>query len=334
MALSWRIHLERYELELSPASVGTGGSFSGADYVDVHVRAPGLAAVSVLVVLSAVACVAAPFVAERNRRGATLLVGIPLTALVIAVVSISSWLPPLVQRFAVDPNPLLSEQPFLLRSIAATRSSLELNNITVESYSPTGTLEPADLSEARDRLANVLIWDEPVVRARMLDLVTQTPFYRPEEPTLDVVPVDGRPQPTMVSVRQLDLDRVRSGRTWINDRLAYTHGRGLVRFSGTDIEEGGQPRLLGRGLGLRQPRIYYGDFGQDAPSWVVANTLRPEVDISAAEGERSTEYHYGGSGGIALSSWVRRAALAFDLGSKDLLLSDDITPQIADPAAP
>jgi uncharacterized protein len=323
LVVAWRFQLERYALELSQA----GGSFAGADYVDVHVRSPGLAAQSILAVVLALACVAAPYVARRNRRGAKLLVRIPVAAFVIAAVSISSWIPALVQRFAVDPNPLLSEQPFLLRSIAATRSGLGLDAIEVDSYSPTGRLRPADVSEARARLANVLIWDSSVIHARMDDLVTQTPYYRPEEPTFDVVRVGGRRQPTMVSARQLDIGRVRGkGQTWINNRLAYTHGLGLVRFSGTDIEARGQPRLLDAGLELPQPRVYFGDFPGRSPSWVIADTRRPEVDIPSGS-ERATEYHYDGSGGIALSSWIHRALFAFRLGSKDLLLSDDITPQ-------
>jgi uncharacterized protein len=322
LVVAWRFQLERYGLELSQR-----GSFAGADYVDVHVRSPGLAALSVLAVVLAFACVAVPHVARRNRRGARLLVRIPVVALVIAAVSISSWIPALVQRFAVDPNPLLSEHPFLLRSISATRSGLGLDAIEVDSYSPTGRLEPADVSEARARLGNVLLWDAAVVHARMLDLVTQTPYYRPEEPTFDVVRVGGRRRPTMASARQLAIGRVRGkGQTWINNRLAYTHGLGLVRFSGTDIEGRGQPRLLAAGLELRQPRIYFGEFPGKSPSWVVTNTRRPEVDIPSG-GERPAEYHYDGSGGIALSSWIRRALFAFRLGSKDLLLSDDITPQ-------
>jgi uncharacterized protein len=327
LVVAWRFQLERYGLELSQPGRGSNRSFAGADYVDVHVRSPGLAALSILAVVLAFACVAVPLVSRRNRRGARLLVGIPLAALVIAAVSITSWIPALVQRFAVNPNPLLSEQPFLLRSIAATRSGLGLDAIEVDSYSPSGELEAADVSEARERLANVLLWDAAVVHARMLDLVTQTPYYRPEEPTFDVVRVGGSREPTMASARQLDIGRVRrKGQTWINDRLAYTHGLGLVRFSGTDIEGRGQPRLLDAGLALRQPRIYFGEFPAKSPSWVVADTRRPEVDIPSGD-ERGSEYHYDGSGGIALSSWIRRTLFAFGLGSKDLLLSDDITPQ-------
>ena len=52
-------------------------SFAGARYVDVHVRSPGLAALSVLSVVSALACVAAPQIARRGYpRRARLSIGV------------------------------------------------------------------------------------------------------------------------------------------------------------------------------------------------------------------------------------------------------------------
>jgi len=80
-------------------------------------------------------------------------------------------------------------------------------------------------------------------------------------------------------------------------------------------------------MGIRQPRIYYGDLPPGSPGWVVANTARAEVDVPQPPGEVGAPYHYSGAGGMALSSWFRRAAFAFELGSKALLLSDDITPE-------
>ena len=238
---------------------------------------------------------------------------------------VSAGLPALVQRYAVDPNPLLREQPYLAASIAATRSGLGLDEIDVESYSPTGRFSPDDIPGIRERLAQVTIWDSSLLQARMRQLVTETPYYEPEEPTYDVVRVDGRRQLTLTSARELNIRRVRSAETWSNNRLAYTHGVGLARFSGTDVQPDRQPRQLDNGLGIRQPRIYFGDFPPGSPSWVVADTRRPEVDVPEPQGATDVHYHYDGTGGIALSSWINRAAFAFELGSKALLISDDIT---------
>jgi uncharacterized membrane protein (UPF0182 family) len=329
LVVAWRLRLGQYALELGQPSPADSGSFAGAGYVDVHVRSPGLTALRILAIVLALACVMAPHLGRRGyRRRARLSIGVPAAGLLVAMVSVGSWLPALVQRFAVNPNPLVSEQPFLKRSMAATRSGLGLEGIDVHPYSPTSSLTAADISRARPKLANVQTWDRGVIQARMRDLVTETPYYSAEKPTLDIVRVDGRRRPTLASARELDLHRVRgSGRSWASDRLAYTHGVGLPRFSATDIKPNGQPRLLDAGLRIRQPRIYFGDLPAKSPGWALVDTRRPEVDIPASDAEDATEYHYDGTAGVALSSWIHRAMFALKLRSKDLLISDEITPE-------
>jgi uncharacterized protein len=329
LVLAWRFRLERYALELGQPSPDERNSFAGAGYVDAHVRSPGLEALSILAVVLALACVVAPRMARSGyRRRVRLLVGVPAAALVVALVSIGSWLPAVVQRYVVDANPLRSEQPFLERSIVATRSGLGLDGIEVHRYAPSGGLSAADASRARARLADVQIWDTRVIEPRMRDLVTEAPYYRPNEPTFDVVRRDRRRRLTIAGAQELDLGRVDDdARSWASDRLAYTHGLGLPRYSATDMGSNGQPRLMDAGLGVRQPRIYFGDLPAASPGWVLVDTRRPEVDIPASDGEDAAEHHYDGTAGIAVSSWMHRAAFALKLRSKELLLSRDITPE-------
>jgi uncharacterized protein len=347
LVVAWRFRLEQYLLELGQPSAHDGQSFSGAGFVDVHVRLPGLEALTILAAVLALACVAAPFAARTgSARRATLFVVIPTGFLVIAVVLVEAVVPALVQRYVVDPNPLLSEEPFLKRSITATRTGLGLNTIDVEPYSATGGVRAADFATVSKRLEDVSIWDTWLLEARMRQLVTDTPYYTPEAATLDVVRVHGRRQLTIVSARELDLRHVRGAAGgWINNRLSYTHGLGLIRFSATEVERNREPRLLDARLGVRQPRIYFGNLARvHAPArparepqivtnttanraapWVLAPTRRPEVDMPASEGTPQAPYHYDGTGGVGLSTWIRRAVYAFDLGSIELLRSDDVT---------
>ena len=344
LVLAWRLRLEQYALELSQPSSLTGQAFSGANYVDVHVRMPALTTLSVLSVELAISCVVAALLARRgHRRAGKLVIGTPAVVLALAVVLAGALIPALVQRYVVDPTPLTSEQPYLERSILATRAGLGLDQIDVQRYSPTGSFNPADFSSLRPKLKDVLIWDPWILKARMRDLVTDTPYFSPDDPSLDVTRVDGRRQLTVVSARDLDLGALGSSVGWTNQHFSYTHGLGLIRFSGTDVEPGRQPQLLDSGLGVRQPRIYFGDRPQSgggrnllpapptgptppaaAGPWVLANTHRPEVDIPAAQGSQTT-YHYHGDGGIRLSSWVDRAVFALKFGSLTLLRSHDIT---------
>ncbi|CUR57305.1 membrane hypothetical protein [metagenome] len=365
LVVSWRLRLERCLLVLDQPGGADSHSFAGAGYVDVHVRSPTLAALSTLALVLAVGCLALPFVARgRRSRPRRWRVGIAATACAVAVTLVVTLAPPLVQRYVVDPNPLLSEQPYLADSIAATRTGLGLAEIGVAPYDPAGAFTAADYPAARQRLANVPAWDTYVLEARMRQLVTEPPYFSPQEPVLDVVPTSSTTdaglttEVTAVSARELDLDQVPGeGGSWINDRVAYTHGLGLVRFSSTDIGSNREPRLLDnglgeQGLGVSEPRLYFGDLPPDdaetteenedaeqlrvltptldadiaTSRWVLANTRRPEVDLPSSTSQPRAAYHYRGSGGIQLSDWVRRAVFAVALDSSELLLSDDITP--------
>ncbi len=326
LILAWRLRLEQYALELGQGSPGDDNSFAGANYVDARVRAPGFTALSIFAVVMAFVCLATPVAARTwYGRRTIFIVGTPIVLLAVGLILVRAWLPALVQRYAVDPNPLLRERPFLQASIDATRSGLGLDKVEAVPYSPSGKFQPDEIPAIRDRLAHVSIWDSSLIKARMRQLVTETPYYEPEQPTYDVARVGANRQLTLTSARELNIHRVRNAGTWANDRLAYTHGVGLARFSATDVQPDRQPRLLDAGLGVRQPRIYFGDFPRGSPSWVVADTRRAEVDISQPDSPTDAGYHYDGKAGISLSSWVNRAAFALELGSQALALSDDIT---------
>ncbi len=350
--VAWRLQLQRYLLLVDEPSAGQPHSFAGAGYVDVHVAAPTLTALAVLALAFAASCLVLPVVGRtRLGRVAGLLVAGSMTAVVALGGFVLAVVSPAVQRYVVDPNALLSETPYLERSLVATRTALGLDTIDVRPYEPGASFDATDFAESVSRLRRVPSWDSYVLGARMRQLVAEPPYYRPADPVPDPVATRKGRKLTAVSARELDLNQVpNEGEPWVSDRLSYTHGLGLVRYSTTDTNARGEPRLLDAGLGVEEPRLYYGDLPALASDeleveaqvrlltptldedvadsrWVVANTRRPEVDVPATGGTRPTPYHYRGRGGIELSSSVRRAVFALTLGSTELLLSDEITPE-------
>ena len=152
LVLAWRFRLEQYALELGQPSPRDGQLLLRCRIRRRPRPAAGARCLTFLAVVLALACLAAPLVARAgSARAAKWFVAVPVTLLLVAVALVGALIPALVQRFVVDPNPLLSEQPFLERSIAATRTGLGLDAIDVEAYSPTGSISAADyplLSEA------------------------------------------------------------------------------------------------------------------------------------------------------------------------------------------
>jgi uncharacterized membrane protein (UPF0182 family) len=325
LLLAWRLHLQTFAAELQQSPAQASQAFPGPHYVDVHVRLPGLRALSYVAVAGAIALAAAPFLADRGsarlaRRAAVL----PFASLAAIALVALSWAPTFVQRWVVDPDPVTKEAPFLANAIAGTRQAFNLGDVDVHRYDPE-RIASGELRRNRAQLSHVQLWDSRILRLRMQQLASDTPYYRPTDTTLDAVPDHGEPRLTVISPRELDAGSVRStGRGWANTRLVYTHGYGAFRLSGTRIGPNASPRSSNEAVPLRQPRIYFGEQGGGAPGWVVVNTRRPEFDQPKAGGPVD-DYEYTGSGGISLSSPFVKAAFALRFGSLPLLVSHQIT---------
>jgi uncharacterized membrane protein (UPF0182 family) len=328
LLLAWRLHLETFAAESRQTPAHAAQPFPGPHFVDANVRIPALRVLSYVAVVGAVAVVAAPFLAARGHpRAAKRAAILPWTALAAVSIVSLSWAPSLVQRYIVDPNAPTKEAPFLEHAITATRQAFDLSDVDVHRYDPKPRITPGELSAHRASLANVQLWDSKILRLRMQQLSSATPYYRAGETTVDAVPAGKGSRITVIGPRELDVQTVRSaGRGWANGRLVYTHGYGAFRTSGTKISPTEEPRENNRAVPLRQPRIYFGEQQSGAPGWVVVKSRRDEFDRPVAEGP-ARRFEYTGSGGISLSSPFVRAMFALRQGSLPLLLSKQITDQ-------
>ena len=113
-----------------------------------------------------------------------------------------------------------------------------------------------------------------------------------------------------VGARQLAWRRLEPRRPQLGDRPLRVHAR-LRRRRGarrrrptpaaTRASRSSELRRAANPLGLREPRVYFGERPGADPPYVVLNTAAREVDAPVA-GDRGPEYHYDGPGGIALST--------------------------------
>jgi uncharacterized membrane protein (UPF0182 family) len=324
-ALAWRLSLVPYALEVSTVASPGVTSLPGADYVDVMVRIPAIEVVAFLTLLSAAALPVAAGLAARGRgRAATHAAAWPVAATISVALLSLLVVSPLIQSLEVNPQPVARERPELLAAIDATRQAWSLTTIRVVHETPRARI-PGALRASR-RLAPVQLWDGPVLMQRMRQLTSGTPYFRVGTPTTDFERIHGDRRPVILAERELDLRQV-PGRAagWADSHMVYTHGLGSMAFWSAQVRASGEPQRR-RLKPLIQPRIYVGNQPPDAAAWVVVSTRRAEADGPGSAG-RNRPYHYQGRGGIALSSWIRRAAFALRLHDLGLLLSSDITPR-------
>ncbi|HEX4948100.1 MAG TPA: UPF0182 family protein [Blastocatellia bacterium] len=316
VVLAWR-----YYLDLPAMLFGASGTVSGAGYTDVNANIPLLwakIAVLLLIALAAVACI---FL--RSLR--LLTVGVALFALV----TIASFLYPLlIQRFSVAPNELQKEAPYIAHSIAATRKAYNLDTVEERDLTGETMLTAKDIQENKSTINGIRLWDQGPLLATFTQLQSIRSYYGFKGMDNDRYKINGEMQQLMLSVRELDSDKLQN-RNWINERLIFTHGYGLAVGPVHQVTPAGLPVLFVKDippvtshpeLKIDRPEIYYGEMTNEQ---VYVRTKQQEFNYP--EGEKNQFTTYQGNGGVPLNSYLHKLMFATRFGDLKLMLSDDMT---------
>ena len=321
--VAWRLRLEQFLLALPHDRIAPGPTFT-----DVNVRLPALRVLTFVTLTAAAMCLYACVCRVR------VVAVVVLALLAAAAYGAKADLPAAVHLVAVAPQALSRERPHVRDAIVLTRRAYGIDRIRTRPLPHAPPLATADVTRARATIANVPLWDEDVLRPAMNELQSIGRYYDFPSVSVGRHLVDGKPQVMTVGARQVALRRLDPGdRSWATDRFAYTHGYGLAAVRGGDADGGRYPRFAQHGfdarsnpLGIREPRVYFGEQPGADPPYVVLNSGRGEVDAPASGDDRPT-HHYAGSGGIAASDLLRRTAFAARFGDVNLLLSETVTPR-------
>ena len=118
-----------------------------------------------------------------------------------------------------------------------------------------------------------------------------------------------------------------NAQTWVNLRVLFTHGNGVVMSPVTRRSAEGLPILYVQdippvaygGPAVREPRIY---FGQGVDTFVIVNGSTAEFDYP--KGTDNVYASYDGADGVAVGSMVRRTLFAWYFEDPNILLSQYI----------
>lgn len=317
---AWAYYLDRFELVFSPR-----GTVTGASYTDVNAQLPAL---RVLFFIALV--VAAIFFFNVFRFQGWLLPGAALGLWLFSSILLGAIIPAAVQRFQVTPNESVRERPFIERNIEASRRGYGLGRIDVKSFRPEPLDEEA-VANNRGTVDNIRVWDPGVLHPTYQRLQAIRTYYEFDDIDIDRYEIDGQLRQVMLSAREVDPTKLEArAQNWVNTRLTYTHGYGIVANASNSLTPEGLPDFLVQDLppqGIEeldpeQAGIYY---GERLSEYSVVNTRQEEIDFPTGEAEVETT-SYTGRGGIQLSHVGRRLAFALRFGDTDLLLSRFITP--------
>lgn len=310
--------LDIYDLLYSP-----GGVVFGAGYADLNAFLPALYVQMALMVLVALA------VAYNIFRQSVRLPVIAGVLWLAAAVLMGNIYPAILQRYEVEPNEISRERPYIEHNIAFTRNAFGLDEIEVRQFGDVTELTGTDLEDNEATLRNIRVWDYRPLQQTYAQLQALRPYYEFSSIDIDRYVVDGEIRQVMLAARELNKAQL-SNPTWVNEKLEFTHGYGVVMNPVDEVTPDGRPAFFVRDLPpqttipleLERPEIYYGEMMADT---VFVNSGLEEFDYpSGSENAYST---YAGEGDVVLSNFLRRLAFAIRFGETNLLLSEFITPE-------
>ncbi|HEV2115696.1 MAG TPA: UPF0182 family protein [Terriglobales bacterium] len=298
--------------------------FSGVSYTDAHVTLPGLLVVCIALVLGAGIAVVNAIWA---RRGRWLVAAMVPAAVCYFVIQIAGWY---VSSFIVKPNELVREQPYIAHNIELTRRAFGLERITGREFPAETGVQAADPANNQATLQNIRLWDWRALQDTLRQIQEIRTYYDFPDIDIDRYEINGNMRQVMLAARELNLDKLpESSRNWINERLIYTHGYGITMNPVNGFTPEGLPELLLSnmpvqstvpGLNVTRPEIYFGELTNDD---VYVKTRQKEFNYPQGESNSFTSYQ--GTGGIVLSSFLRRVLIAAARGDlAKLPFSDDV----------
>jgi uncharacterized membrane protein (UPF0182 family) len=316
--LGWGFYLDRYELLNS-----SRGVVYGIGYTDDHVTLFALW----IMILSSLALGLLIFIGLLRRRFRIFLAGlVGYFALYFLLISV---LPPLFQKYQVAPSELELETPYLKSNIQLTRKAFNLDKIVEKTYPSLIDLTSEDISRNQETIDNIRLWDwRPI-----LETYRQTQEIRLYYQFYDVDvgryhTKDGYHQ-VMLSARELAPELPGKARTWVNERLQFTHGYGLVMNFVSKKDPEGLPEYIIENippvslynLKVDQPAIYY---GEKMPGYRIVATNVKEFDYPKGNGNVYTSYT--GQGGVPVDTFWRRLLFSWTQGDINILLTEYLGP--------
>ena len=314
--------LDSMELLYSPR-----GKVFGASYTDVIAHLPAL---NLLILISLFGAVL--LLVNIKRRG-WLLPATAISLWLAVSIIVGGLVPAAIQRFRVVPDELNKELPYVENHIDYTRLAYGLDSIEEKSFAASPDLSQNDISNNKQTVDNIRLWDPTVLAETYSQLQEIRAYYALQEVDVDRYRINGELTQVMVAARELDQTNLPAV-GWVNERLQYTHGFGVVFSPANNVASQGQPDFYVKGvpatttvaeLEVEQPRIYFGESA-DSVEYVVVNSLQDEVDYPlSTEGQSVAYTNYSGDGGVGIGSFFRRLGFALRYSELNLLISNQLS---------
>ena len=324
--------LSRWDIPLTE-----GGLVDGALYTDINIKKTGLLVLSIVGII--ISCILLANIYIKNNK---IVFGSIISWFVLLTI-LTILLPMSIQRFVVRPAEYVKEAEYISRNIEFTKKAFGLNNIE-NIFLPIddNTISQQTVAENSETINNIRLWDHKPLLSVYKQIQLIRPYYDFIDADVDRYEINSKSSQVLLSPREVAPEKLtEDARTWINQKLVYTHGIGFAMSPVTDFTLEGRPEFYAKDIpnnGLipvkahsnknseeefvvSNPRIYYGE--NDYP-YSIVNTKTKELDYQTDEGDLF-RVNYWGSGGVVLDSTFKKLLYALEFRDLNILISGEIT---------
>jgi uncharacterized membrane protein (UPF0182 family) len=319
LIIAWNYWLKTYQILFSRR-----GLIYGAGFTDIKVTRPAFYVMIAVSLFTAVLTL----IGMKKAMFKQPLIGYGF--LIAGAIVITGIIPGIVQQIVVRPNELVKELPYIKHNINFTRSGYGLDAIEREAFPVAPSLTAEDFTPESGITKNIRLWDHRPLKSTFSQIQEFRLYYDFYDVDVDRYTFGNDYRQVMLSAREINYNEIsQEARTWVNERLQFTHGYGLVMAPVNEIGEEGLPILIVKDippkvsvpLVLNRPEIYY---GEETSTYVIVNTKLAEFDYPKGDTNETTRY--AGQGGIELKNSMRQFFLAIQLKSLEIIFTKYLNP--------
>ena len=241
------------------------------------------------------------FINKRKIKPAVITVASVVGALALFFVAVF-----LFRTLYVEPREVTLEAPYIADNIEATRKAYDIDGIDERIFNIEYNLTAEDIKANSSTVENIRITDNNANLTVANSLQATRGYYGFSD--VDIIPyeINGQKRGISTAVRELEVDKLdETSRSYINTKMRYTHGYGLVMSHINTVTPEGQPDYIVQDVPLKStdeapyisvPQIYYGEH---TDNYSVVGTSYKELDYM--KDGVTVETSYSGKGGIKLN---------------------------------
>jgi uncharacterized membrane protein (UPF0182 family) len=322
----WGFMLQRFSLLYTDTHEPV---FYGPGFVEIRYKLPLIWLGIVTFLATALTAILFIF-SEKHRIKAPFLISLTVFLCILGLPEVQ-FIPDLIQKFIVNPNPVKSNKSFMQHNIDATLDAYDLRNIkTIDLTIKLDATQDIDTWGTQKHFENIPVWDREYIVDSYRQLQEIRPYYKFPTVDEDRYFILDHTRQVNLAAREINISKLPpEAQNWENTHLRYTHGYGAVVTPAA--QDADKPLIWylrdlnmysDVGLSVKNPDIYYGQ-GQYEYA-IVPNKLNI-VGIESTD--FSVEKDYTGHGGIPVASLFRKALFSIYLRDEKIFFSTNISDQ-------